>query len=133
MPFALAARLPRLARFGAVGVVNTLVDVGLFTLLVRLLDWHVVPANILSYGAGILCSFVLNSRWTFAEVRGEPGAARRFARFIGTSLAAMGLSTVLVVVLSWMMDPLWAKAISVVVGFLANYAMARLFVFRARA
>lgn len=132
MPAALAARLPRLVRFGAVGVVNTLLDVALFTLLVGLLHWHVVPANILSYGAGILCSFALNSRWTFAEFGGTPGALQRFARFVASSLAAMGLSTLLVVVLALAMDPLLAKAISVVVGFLANYAMARRFVFRAR-
>ncbi len=127
---ALGRALPRMARFGAVGVVNTLVDVGFFTLLVHGAGWGVVPANILSYGAGILCSFVLNSRWTFAEAGRGPGAARRFLRFLGSSLFALGLSTLVVVALARVMDPLLAKGVSVLIGFLVNYALARSYVFR---
>jgi putative flippase GtrA len=68
------AELGRIARFGAVGVVNTIVGysaivAGLF------LGFGDVPANLAGFSIGFAVSFVLNSRWTFAG-GGAPGSAR---------------------------------------------------------
>ena len=130
-PAGVAGRsLPRIARFGAVGVANTLLDLAVFTALVQGLGWPVLQSNVISYGCGVVCSFALNSRWTFAETAGERGLLLRFLRFLGASLFALLLSTLLVVLLARVMDPLMAKLVSVAVGFLTNYGLARAFVFR---
>lgn len=60
-------------RFGLVGVVNTLVDLALFTVL-SLLGTATVPANLVSTSAGAACSFLLNRGFTF---RARAGRLRR--------------------------------------------------------
>ena len=54
----------QLLRFCLVGAVNTGIDVSLFTAL-RLAHVPLVPANICSTSTALLCSLVLNYRFTF--------------------------------------------------------------------
>ena len=58
-----------MVKFALVGVVNTAVDVGLFWVLQAVLGVPYLIANVISYSAGTLNSFVLNKVWTFAETR----------------------------------------------------------------
>lgn len=66
-------------RFGLVGVLNTLVGLGVIWALLRL-GVGDYPANACSYAVGVCFSFVLNRVWTF-EVRG-PVAGGEVARFL---------------------------------------------------
>src|SRR5215471_11269762 len=52
-------------RFAAVGVINTLTDFSIFALLALALGVNTILANTVSYSAGILSSYALNSRFTF--------------------------------------------------------------------
>lgn len=63
----------QIARFLVVGVLNTLVDAGLYALLTRGLGLLVtlpVLAKGISYSAGVLNSFFWNRRWTFRSTSG---------------------------------------------------------------
>lgn len=88
-----------LGRFGAVGVLNTVVDLSLFALLSSVLALPLLPANTLAYSAGIANSFVWNRRWTFAH-RPRQGIGRQFARFAVVSVSALVLNDLLVVSLA---------------------------------
>ena len=58
----------QLTTFAAIGVLNTAVDVTIYTLLI----WLTVPlllAIIISTTAGMVCSYVLNRRFTFKTNR----------------------------------------------------------------
>ncbi len=57
--------IARLARFGAVSVITTLIDFGIFNLLVIPNLLPPVPATTISYSCGIVASFVLNKWFTF--------------------------------------------------------------------
>jgi putative flippase GtrA len=61
------AWLGQAVRFGAVGLLNTAIDLGLYFALTRWFGLGGLPvaAKCLSYSAGILNSFYWNKNWTF--------------------------------------------------------------------
>lgn len=88
-----------LARFAAVGLLGTLLDMALFGLLHLALGLAALPANTLSYSAGIVNNFLLHRRWTYAPSARRP-ALGQFARFTAVSLSALALNTLVVTLLS---------------------------------
>lgn len=80
--------LVQLFKFGAVGIVNTVVDVGLFWLLKGVFQdipaegsaflsfinmYYYTAAQTVSYLVAVLCSYFLNKHWTFAAKRQNTG------------------------------------------------------------
>jgi len=125
-------RLPEAVRFALVGVLNTLIDVGLFTTLTAGLGLTPAWANIPSYAAGVLVSFTLNRRWTFGRTGGDAAlVAGEFSRFLAVNLAGLLLSTALVAIFALVLPPLAAKLVSLPASFAWNFLLSRGFVFRA--
>lgn len=79
-------------RFCTVGVGNTLIDFGVFFLLAAC---HVpyLPAQICSYSAGIINSYVWNRKWTFRVKR--KADRKEIMRFLMINLAASGITFLL--------------------------------------
>ena len=61
------------ARFAVVGVLGTLIDMALFAALHLALGLVALPANLLSYSAGMVNNFLLHRRWTFAAAAARAG------------------------------------------------------------
>lgn len=79
-----------LIKFGIVGVLNTLVDFVIYTILVFLFNMLPSISQGISYSAGIVNSFILNRRWTFKQAK-ESNTKKQAMKFIlvnGVSLAA---------------------------------------------
>ncbi|MED4787000.1 GtrA family protein [Bacillus atrophaeus] len=78
-PGAVMLKIKTLGRFCTVGVGNTLIDFGVFFLLTAC---HVpyLPAQICSYSAGIINSYVWNRNWTFRVKRKADG--KEIVRFL---------------------------------------------------
>ncbi len=55
----------QLAKFGSVGLLNTLIDFGLFGLLSGPVGLHYIAANIISTGVALTFSFTLHGQHTF--------------------------------------------------------------------
>ncbi len=119
----------KVIRFGMVGVVNTLLDLVLFSFLVQGAGVAVVPANILSYGTGILNSFLMNRAWTFKDRSQGAALLRSFFLFLGVNLLGLAFSTLLVAIFSTMMDEILAKVLSVPLVFGWNFLTSRHLVF----
>jgi len=115
----------RAVRFGLVGVVNTLIDLILFSLLVHMAGLPVVPANMLSYGTGILNSFVMNRAWTFKHHSRGKALVKSLLVFTGINLLGLALSTLLVALFTTLMSPILAKIVSVPLVFVWNYLASR--------
>lgn len=115
----------KVIRFGMVGVVNTVIDLVLFSLLVQGAALAVVPANILSYGTGIVNSFLMNRAWTFSDRSRGKALLKSFSLFVGINLLGLALSTLLVLLFSQVMDPILAKVTSVPLVFVWNYLASR--------
>lgn len=123
----------RLIRYILASVGALAIDVGSF---LALLSFGVssVAAAALGYSLGILAHWVLSSRAVFQDTVAERGAARtrQKALFVGSALAGLGLTTLIVGAGGWAgTDPRLAKLIAVVLSFALTYLLRKSVVFRA--
>ncbi len=116
-------------RFLSVGVANTVVGL----LVIYAAKWFLllgdVAANALGYSVGLLLSFALNSRWTFAY---NGPYLPALVKFGCVTLAAYGmnLATVLGAILYFDLNGYVAQALGVVPYTLTSYLASKYVVFR---
>jgi putative flippase GtrA len=84
-------RLRQVIAFAAVSVATTVLDFALFNLLVFGELLSPVVANTISYGSGIVASYVLNKRLTFAG-GGRDKRSHEFGLFVVINLLGLGLN-----------------------------------------
>jgi glycosyltransferase involved in cell wall biosynthesis len=119
-------------KFMAVGVVNTLVDTGVYVTLTRgiaIFASHLLVATFLSFLAGTVSSLNLNRRWTFG-LRTRLSLAE-VARFYATvSLALLINLESMKLLLGTGLYDLFALLLSAVLTFMASFTLSKLWVFR---
>jgi putative flippase GtrA len=124
-------------RFMLVGVLNTLLDVGVFMLLRVWLGMAVLPTNVSAYGVGILNSFVWHRHWTYAH-RPHKAVVAQFVQFALVSVSALLVNTMLVVLLapgfsetlsSASLGDLAAKVCATCIGLGWNFTLNNLWTF----
>ncbi len=124
-------------KFLVVGAINFLVDFGIFKLLTVVFGMLTVPANVISYTAGVLNSFLLNRYWTF-KIQ-HKFASVHFVKFVFVNLVSLGVNILAVWVLIDLyqfndglfgVQNLYAKLIATVFSFTVNFAGNKLLVFR---
>lgn len=118
--------------FAGVGVLNTLVDLAVFTALVTLMAVPPMAANTVSYAAGALNSYLMNGRVTFRARGVRLASWRRAARFAAVNLACLAVSLAALAALSAFMPVLMAKLGSVVVTFAFGYVLNSVLVYDSR-
>ncbi|NUJ16945.1 GtrA family protein [Bacillus glycinifermentans] len=121
-------KLVTLLRFGTVGIGNTLIDCGVFFLLTALNVPYLI-AQVCSYTAGILNSYIWNRTWTFRvkeKVRGQ-----EIIRFLIINLAASGITFLLLYGLQKAgLSLVSSKVTATVGGTVINFIGNRLWVFQ---
>lgn len=122
----------RIIRFAVVGVVNTGIDIGLFSLLFYVAGAPLLLANAVGYLAGATNSFFMNKFWTFSDTRDQGQAHRQYVVFVTLGLVGLGLSSAVVWSLAFLMPEIVAKILSVGVLIVWNFGISRLIVFRDR-
>ncbi|NSL55468.1 GtrA family protein [Uliginosibacterium aquaticum] len=122
------AEFPRFLRFCAVGVANTGVHMLIVLTLAELLHWPPPLANAMAFLGANLFSYILNSRWTFATMKGD---ASRYPRFLAVSLVGLAISwaSVELAMLAGL-HYLFGVVGSVLLVAVSGYILNRLFVFR---
>jgi putative flippase GtrA len=117
-----------LLRYLLVGVLNTCVGLGTIYLCMYVFHLGNAPANAIGYAVGIVVSFTMNRRWTFAD-RGHPGP--QLLRFLLVTAVAYlaNLGTVMGLIHLGVPDYL-AQALGVAPYTAIGYAGSRWFVFR---
>lgn len=119
----------RFLKFNAVGLLNTLIDFAVFTLL-HSLGLANTPAQVISYSAGTANSFFWNKKVTFRD-QGQ-GDRMQLVRFIVLNLLVLGLSVLLIHLLTetFGMNVLVSKVLVTFVTVIVNFFGSRLWVFR---
>lgn len=117
-------------RFGVVGVVNTGVDLGIFSVLFFIIGMPLLVANTIGYLVSVTGSFFLNKHWTFAETKNEGRTRHQYLTFIGLGLGGLALANLTVWSLTHVMPVIMCKAIAVFVLFVWNFGTSRMIVFR---
>jgi len=123
----------QLVRFGVVGAVGFIVNIGVYTLFVHPIgvDYHLAAA--VAWIVAVANNFVLNRHWTF-EAR--DGRVRfQAARFVVVSLVAFGFSQVLLTLLveNGGLAKVPAQALAVAASTPLNFLGNKLWSFRSRA
>lgn len=84
--------IKEVGKFGSVGILNTVIDLGLFNILVFSLNMAPVSANVIAVGAAIINSYVWNKLWTFND-KNTKNVTSQAALFISLSLIGLVLNT----------------------------------------
>lgn len=82
----------KLLTFGIVGLLNTAIDVGIFSFLQLGVKLPIVAANIISTATALMVSFLLNSRFTFKT---DSSPRKRLVPYIAVTLIGL-----------WVLQPL---------------------------
>ena len=118
--------------FALIGVVNTLVDLGIFLIGYNVLGLKLIPANLMSWLVAVSCSYVLNSSITFAHESGGKLSWRSYATFVASGIAGVTANTTVLFVASYWVPVLAAKLMSILASFVVNFSLSHFVVFRAR-
>jgi putative flippase GtrA len=119
----------RIATFIGIGAVNTTIDISAFAFLYGVVGLDVVSSNVLAFLFAVINSYVLNFLITFHDRCSRRGTLRSFAKFLCVAALAMGVSTVIVYLISMLTHPLIAKLIAAAASTTINYVGSYKFVF----
>lgn len=124
--------LAQAVKFGLVGVLNTVIDYAVYSLLLFIpffKRWYVL-AQALGYTAGLCNSLVLNKRWTFAQR--EPMTRVQLLLFLAVNLAALLVSTLVLVLTqeTLRLNPYLGKVVATAFSMAVNFVGNKLIVFR---
>jgi putative flippase GtrA len=126
-----AVWLGQALKFLAVGVLNTMLDAGVYLVLTRWLGfaaWKILAKGI-SYGVGVLNSFYCNKSWTF---QAEASSWTTLALFVLSNLLAMiinaGIMRLSLSGFHWHEFPSFVLATSIT--FLWNFTISKFLIFR---
>lgn len=118
----------RMVKYALVGGLNTGVDFAVFCVMVYGVGMVTIWAQVLSYSAGLLNSYLLNRKWTFQAK--EQRRALEMLRFVIINILSFGAATILLLGLEkWGTGSAFAKIASVALSFVVNYLGYRLWVF----
>lgn len=131
--FDLLQKYKRLIRFVVVGVINTGIDVLLFTILREFFGFHRSICQVAGYTAGTLNSFAMNKLWTFENKEVGRKTAGQAVRFITVNAVSLGASLLVLEVLNedLKIGVYIAKGAATAVSWAINYVGYRLWVFKA--
>ena len=127
--------------FAAVGVVNSVIDFGVFWIAVQYFAMPLIPANVLAWVIAVSNSYAMNSFITFAHESNRQLRWRAYATFLGAGLAGLVVNTGTLVTAVALMprlidDPTLqlaaAKGCAILASFLVNFSLSNFVVFRKR-
>lgn len=127
-----SAMRQKIMRFALIGVGNTLIDFGVFTVAYKVVGLPIIASNVVAWMVAVSCSYVLNTYITFHVESGRLLRYRDYLAFAASGVLGMVMTTAVLVVLSLYVHVMLAKAMSILVGFAVNFTMSNLVVFRAR-
>ena len=120
----------KLLSFASIGVVNTAIDVLVFTAAYKLLALPLIASNVLSWLVAVSASYAMNTKLTFGRETGGIFRSTDFVRFIGSGILGVILATTTLVILSHYTNIFAAKFLSIIGGFAVNFSMSHFVVFR---
>ena len=112
-----------------IGAIAALVNLGAFALILRVSDWGVNVATVISYIISAAANYLLCIAILFRHKARWSTAGELFA-YLFTLVCMGGIDWGLTrLLINWLHAPLWGKFLASVVGFFGNYFLRRMLVF----
>jgi putative flippase GtrA len=110
----------QLAKFGAVGATGYVVNLAVYTALLRGAGWHYAYAATASFLVAVTNNYLWNRVWTFRDQRGH--VAHQGARFFVVALVAYGANLgILAALIAFGLNKVLAQAIAIVLVTPLNF------------
>jgi putative flippase GtrA len=122
----------KLLSFAAVGIVNALVDLGVFSLAYFYFGASLVISNVVAWGCAVTGSYILNTLITFARESGRALSLKTYLSFALSQMAGFVANTATVIVVSYVAPVLAGKLVALGVSFLVNFTLSHFVVFSER-
>ena len=119
--------------FALVGLVNLVVDFGIFSFAYFYLALPILVANVIAWCVAVSGSYVMNSMTTFASESGRQLRLKDYGNFIVSQIGGLIVSSIVLLVASYYVRVVLAKLFAIGIGFLVNFSLSNFFVFRRRA
>jgi putative flippase GtrA len=127
----------RFVKFGAVGTVGAVIDVGLLNLMVLVFNWSLLAANTLSFSCAVLSNFIWNRLWTFPESR-DRSFHSQLTQFAVVSVVGLAINNAVLLLARSVLrhyipapfDYNLAKAIAIGVVLFWNFGANRIWTYR---
>ena len=121
----------QLAKFSLVGLSGYVINLVVYTALLRGAGWHYVPTTTVSFLAAVTNNYTWNRLWTFHDQRGHVGW--QGLRFLVVALVAYVANLVLLsAFIELGMDKVTSQAIAVVLVTPLNFVGNKLWSFKVR-
>lgn len=140
--------------FALIGVVNALVDLGVFWVFHSRVGLSIIAANLISWCVAVTGSYVMNSMTTFAAESGRKLRLKSYASFLLAQVAGFVANTATVIIAAAVIPILWriffgpdapieffghpvdpavlGKVPAIGSSFLVNFSLSHFVVFRRR-
>jgi putative flippase GtrA len=126
-----SANWVQLAKFAAVGATGYVVNLAVYTALLRGADWHYAYAATVSFLVAVTNNYLWNRAWTFRDQRGHLGF--QGLRFFVVALVAYGANlAILSALIALGMNKVLSQAIAIVLVTPLNFVGNKLWSFRVR-
>lgn len=127
------AILLKAVSFAFVGVVNSLIDFGVFSFCYYALDLPIIAANTAAWAVAVTGSYVMNSTITFAAESGRRLHMRGYLGFaLSQVMGFLGNTVTVWCLVELDAVPAWAaKVVAIGVSFVINFSLSHFLVFRA--
>jgi putative flippase GtrA len=119
----------QLAKFSTVGASGYVINLAVYTALLRGADFHYVPAATCSFLAAVTNNYLWNRVWTFRHQRGHV-AYQGFRFLVVAALAYLANLAVLSALIGLGVDKVLAQAIAIVLVTPFNFIGNKLWSFR---
>jgi len=121
----------QLLKFSAVGLSGFAVNLAVYSVLLRRVGLHYLPAAICSFAVAVTNNYLWNRLWTFRETRGD--LYHQGVRFLVVSLVALGLNLgILKVLVELGANKIVAQAIAIMLVTPFSFSVNKLWSFRRR-
>lgn len=114
------------AKFGLVGIVNTAVGLLIIICAMSLLGFSPIFSNVLGYTFGLLVSFTLNRKFTFAD---RQGGTRQLPAFLVVFAVAYVINLVVLSELLLFAAPIVAQVCAMAAYTVSFFLLSRIYVF----
>jgi putative flippase GtrA len=120
----------KVASFAFVGLVNSAVDLAVFSLAYFYLDLHLVLANLVAWTVAVTGSYTMNALTTFARESGRELSWRAYAHFALSQAAGLVANTAVVLAASVFVPVLAGKLLAMGASFAVNFSLSHFVIFR---